>query len=431
MQKVQIENCKLKIASGPAPSVILHFALCTLQLTILPAALLAQTAGPAPVKVAEVVRRDVQSEKTFAGTIMPARRSTVGTAVDGRVEKFLVNEGDAVKQGQPIVQLLTSTADLEVAVAAATVDLRNHELSEMKNGTRPEEKAQAKARAAAAEAIAQYARRRLQRLEDLARKGTTTQDEFEQATSTAEETGKLFDAAKRASELAQAGPRPEQIAQASARLAIARQEFARLQDIQSKYTIRAPFDGYISSENTEVGAWINKGAPVVEVVELAEVEVAIMVLEDHVVHLREGMPAKVSVAALSPQSFTGPIAHIVPLADTRSRSFPVKVRLKNTETNGNPVLKAGMFAQVTLPVGQARGAIVVPRDAIVLGQAKPLVYAVDRDRVSARTGKVRAVTVTTGLDGQGFVEIHGELKPGDLVITEGNERRRPGEEVRF
>jgi multidrug efflux pump subunit AcrA (membrane-fusion protein) len=419
------------MAPGSASSCILHFSICVLFFASSSALVWGQAAAPAPVKVDKVVRRDVQSEKTFAGTIMPARRSIVGTAVDGRVEEFLVNEGDAVKQGQPLVKLQTKTADLEVAVAAATVDLRKHELAEMKNGTRPEEKAQAKARAAAAEAIAEYARRRLRRLEDLARGGTTTRDEFEQAMSAAQEAEKLFDAAKRASELAEAGPRPEQILQATARLAIAQQDLARLEDIQSKYTIRAPFDGYVSLENTEVGAWINKGAPVVEVVELAEVEVSIMVLEDDVVHLRKEMPAKVGVAALPGQSFTGPIIHIVPLADTRSRSFPVKVRLKNTETDGNPLLKAGMFAQVTLPVGRSRGAVMVPRDAIVLGQAKPTVYVVDRGSESDRTGKVRAVTVETGLDVQGFVEVRGELKPGELVVIEGNERRRPGEEVRF
>ena len=109
----------------------------------------------------------------------------------------------------------------------------------------------------------------MRRIEELARKGTSTPDEFEQAMSTANEADKLFEAAKRASELADAGPRPEQIAQATARLAIANQELARLKDIQRKYTIVSPFDGYIAAENTEVGDWINKGDPVVEVVERA------------------------------------------------------------------------------------------------------------------------------------------------------------------
>jgi len=421
----------MKNAKCSTSGIVIHFAFCILTSAFLISAASAQGVPPAPVKVAEVVKRDVQSEKTFPGTVMPARRSVIGTAVDGRVEEFLVNEGDAVKKDQPLVKLLTTTADLEVAVAAATVELREHELTEMKNGTRPEEKAQAKARAAAAEAIANYTKRRLRRLEELARKGTTTPDEFEQAISTAQEAEKLFDAAKRASDLAEAGPRAEQIAQATARLAIAKQELARLKDIQSKYTIRAPYDGYVVMENTEVGDWINKGDPVVEVVELGEVEVAIMVLEDHVVHLREQMPAKVTVGAIPNKSFTGPISHIVPSADMRSRSFPVKIKLKNEEPDGNPVLKAGMFAQVILPVGQTRGALVIPRDAIVLGQGKPMVHVVDRGDNADRTGKVRPVTVTTGLDIGRFVEVRGELKPGDLVVVEGNERRRPGEEVRF
>jgi RND family efflux transporter MFP subunit len=401
-----------------------------LQLLALASIVWAQAPPPAPVKVAPVVKRDMRAEKTFPGTVMPARRSVIGSAVDGRVGEFLVNEGDAVKKGQPLVKLETTTADLEVAVAAATVDLRVHELDEMKNGTRLEEKAQAKARAAAAAAIADYAKRRLRRIEELARKGTSTPDEFEQAMSTANEADKLFEAAKRASELADAGPRPEQIAQATARLAIANQELARLKDIQRKYTIVSPFDGYIAAENTEVGDWINKGDPVVEVVELAEVEISIMVLEDYVPQLRVEMPAKVEVNALPNKPFPGAvIAHIVPLADLRSRSFPVKVRLANPEHNGSPALKAGMFAQVTLPVGEAKGVLAVPRDSIVLSAAKPLVYVVDLSDSAKGVGTVRGVTVSTGLSANGFVEVRGALKPGDLVVVEGNERRRPGEEV--
>ena len=390
---------------------------------------LGQGQGPANVRVAAVVQRDVQTRKTFAGTVMPARRVVVGSAVDGRVDKFPVNEGDAVKAGQPLCQLLTKTIDIEVAASEANRDLRRHELEEMENGARPEEKRQVEARAAAAQAIMNYAKSRLVRIKELQRKGSSTPEELDNAMSAAEEAIKLFDAATATRELTLAGPRPEQIAQAKARLAVAEQELERQKDIQKKYTIVAPFDGFVSVEQTEMGAWLTRGDPVAEIVELAEVEVSVMVLEDFSANLRTGLAADVVIGALPREKFNGQIAHVVPQADLKSRSFPVKVRVKNKIEGGVPQLKSGMFAHVTLPVGETKSALLVPRDAIVLGLAKPLVYVVDRASPDAPSGKLRAVQVTPQMDAEEFVAVEGGVKPGELVVVEGNERLRPGQDA--
>ncbi|MCA9018017.1 MAG: hypothetical protein KDA77_22020, partial [Planctomycetaceae bacterium] len=82
------------------------FALCSGQL-------MAQR-GPAAVAVAEIVERETASGQTFVGTVLPIKRSVIGSAVGGRVSEFPVNEGDFVRAKQPLAQLLTNTINLEV-----------------------------------------------------------------------------------------------------------------------------------------------------------------------------------------------------------------------------------------------------------------------------------------------------------------------------
>ena len=78
---------------------------------------------------------------------------------------------------------------------------------------------------------------------------------------------------------------------------------------------------------------------------------------------------------------------IVPQADPRTRTFPVKVRVKNEVVNGNVRLKAGMFAQVTLASTRTAKRRMIPKDALVLGGQSSMVYAVVPDGPDAPAGR--------------------------------------------
>jgi len=122
-----------------------------------------------------------------------------------------------------------------------------------------------------------------------------------------------------------------------------------------------------------------------------------------------------------------PLSKIInPLADARARTFSVKVRLDNELSSGQPLLKAGMLARVTLPVGKPQPHVLVPKDAVVLGQS-PTVFVAQE---SGGKSVVRPVPVKMESAHGLWFAIEGELKAGDLVIVEGNERVRPGQEVR-
>jgi RND family efflux transporter MFP subunit len=389
-----------------------------------------QPKSPPPVRVAPIVRQNVEVTKTFVGTVTPLRKSVLGSAVDGRVTEVYVNEGDAVKAKQPIAQLLTKTIEAEVAIAEANWELRKQETAEMQNGTRKEELDAAVAREAAAKAIAEYALTKFRRIDGLAKRGQANEGEVEEAMSNANQLQKLFVAAKSARELAEAGPRPEQIAQAKAREAAAMHEVERLRDMQSKYTIRAPYDGFVTAESTEVGAWVSSGDPIVEVVELKEVDVMAMVPEADVEKLNLGQQASIRIDALPKATFNGVVALVVPQAEVRSRSMPVKIRVANEIINGQPLLKANMSARVTLAVGDPAPSLVVPKDAVVIGGPEPLIFIVE---TKGGASTVRPIPVTLGSAVGNVTAVtakSGELKAGQSVIVEGNERRRAGEEVR-
>jgi RND family efflux transporter MFP subunit len=232
--------------------------------------------------------------------------------------------------------------------------------------------------------------------------------------------------------MAIAGPRPEQKARAKAKVESLAENCARLQDQIDRHTIVAPFDGYVVKEHTEVGAWLKRGDAVAEVVELDKVDVEIMVLENHAPHLLPGVSARVELPALPKEAFVGAIFQITPQADIRSRSFPVRVRLENRLIKDQPLIKAGMFARVTLPLGQASKTLLVPKDAVVLGGKTPVVWTVATGKPAAAPPRgappvgegPRAVPVPVelGVAEGDWIEVRGPLQPGQTVVMHGNER---------
>lgn len=407
-------------------SISQSWILCALTVVATPA--WAQF-GPAKVTVADVHSPDdVSAFRAFVGTIEGKRHSMVGSAVGGRVIEFCVNEGDRVQKDDPLAKLLTGNLDIQIRAARAEHELRKHELLELKNGSREEEKRQAENRMKAAEAAMKFAKSRLSRTRELVGRNASTPNQLEDDASASDVAIETYLAAKATYDLVMAGARPEKILQAEARVDSAKEEIERLLDLLAKHTIRAPFDGYVVAEHTEVGQWIEAGKIVAEVIEVDPIEIRVPVQEAYVSNLKKGATARIEVEALPNQKFSGEVTAIVPKADEKSRSFPVRVELRNTiDDDGVPLLKPGMFARVWLPVNQKNQPLLVPKDALVLGGKQPIVYVVDETNKEKLI--VKAVPAQVGIATQAWIEVRGDLKVGQKVVVEGNERLRPESEV--
>jgi multidrug efflux pump subunit AcrA (membrane-fusion protein) len=410
--------------------------------------------GPAPVVAARVVQRDVAGGQTFVGTVTPAKRSAVGSAVDGRVVDYPINIGDRVVKGQPLCQLLTETISIQIAAAEAELRLRAEELRELQNGSRPEEIAQAEAKVEALQALRDFALARYKRFQQLAEQGQTiTLEQLEQSRSASIEAERMLNADQQMLTLLVKGPREEKIAQAQARKEAQAELVQQLKDQLKKHAMVSPFDGYVVTEQTEVGEWVTKGQVVAEVVYLDDVEIEAHVLDAQIDSVRVGQTVRVELPALKQPLFVGTVAYISPQGDVKSRTFPVRITVKNQIREDGPAIKAGMMARVTLPVGQSHDALLLPKDAVVFGGPSPVVYvvepapppsAVPGPSTKAAPGAkappnaappadpnapppevVRPVPVVLGIADGNLVEVTGDLKPGDRVVTLGNERLRP------
>ena len=139
-------------------------------------------------------------------------------------------------------------------------------------------------------------------------------------------------------------------------------------------------------------------------------------------------PALTEVPAAAPQEWIGKVHRIVPQADVRSRTLPVAVRITNRIEDGTPALKSGAFARVHLPTGQQQLVTLVPKDALVLGGDRPLVYVLEPAE-EGRPASVREVVVTLGVSKGNSIQVSGVVKAGDRVVVRGNERLKTGQPV--
>ncbi len=414
----------------------------------------------AAVVVTAVVEREVAAGHTYLGTITPRRRSTIGCAVAGRVEHFLVDQGDLVTWeaatpnaddakadgadaaepiGQAVVELRTKTIDITIAAAKAERTIRENEAAQLKTSL-PELIAQAKAKTLGTAAAAKYAESNQVRVEALFQRDRAVSDSDREQAQSVMIVAKQEHAAALATLRELETTQEARITQADARLLLQDEEIRRLEDLKSKYTIRAPFEGYVVAKFTEVGNWVKEGDPIIEIVEVNPVEIIVPVPVEHIeklqqdlaAHRRDQRPLNVGVQidALRKGLFAGEVINIIPQADLRSRAIPVMIRVANPREENGHRIQPGMLAKISLAVGGQQKSLLVPKDALVLGGASPVVFVVDGDAKSdAHTA--RAVPVELGAAFDALIEVRGPLKKDDRVVTVGNERLRPGQPVRI
>ncbi|RMF04462.1 MAG: efflux RND transporter periplasmic adaptor subunit, partial [Chloroflexi bacterium] len=185
--------------------------------------------------------------------------------------------------------------------------------------------------------------------------------------------------------------------------------------LQLKETIiTAPFDGVVSELNITKGDRVSPQMPVATFIS-HELEAEVSVPESQISQLETGQSSSLQVTAYPGQDFPAVLTSVSPVADPKSRTFSVKV----TPTEGQDLLRSGMFADVHVLAQENKNVTLAPIEAIIRSDP-PTVFVVNKDNtVSERT-------VTTGLFDQTSVEILQGLQPGDLVVVAGQSNLHDG-----
>jgi len=379
------------------------------------------------VAVTQVQELEFAGSQNSVGIINASKTARVGAAVDGRVADLLVEEGDAVTTGQPLVNLQTAILQFQLEGAKAELALRQAELDELNAGTTKEELDASMANLRASEAAKKFSDWNFSRVEKLFQGGqVVSETEFQQAQANQKRDEQLYQAALSSHRLNVRGPRKELIVQATARLNGQVAVIKSLEEQLKRHTIISPFNGFVTIKHSEQGQWVTKGEVVVQIIKLDEVDVVVNVTADHVSKLALGDQVRIDVPNVTQQLVFGDVFAIVPEADPQSRTFPVKIRVKNEVGKAGPVLKAGMLARVELPVGKPKKMLMAPKDAIVLNGNRRTMFVVDET-----TMQVSEVAVELGVSNGDLIEVTGGVEAGQSVVIRGNERLKSGQKVQI
>jgi len=179
-----------------------------------------------------------------------------------------------------------------------------------------------------------------------------------------------------------------------------------------------PFSGYIISQNSELGAYVNAGTVIAEIADIAELKVMLDVSESNAYELKQGQPVSVTTDIFPETTYRGSISNISPKAGA-SHTYPVEVKIANS---GKDKLKAGTYVNVRVDMGKNAKTLMIPRDAIVSSVKDPSVYLVKND-------VAKLVKIGVGRNYNSDIEVVSGLSSGDQVVTNGQINLLDGSKV--
>jgi len=187
------------------------------------------------------------------------------------------------------------------------------------------------------------------------------------------------------------------VAQARAQLTSAR--------VSSKDAIvTAPYDGVVAQRWVDVGDLASPGQPLVRLETQERFEVELVLPEAYLQAVWPQQRLRVLVPAMDNKVLTGTVTSVAPGADDRSRTVAVKLSLDR-----DPDLRSGLFARVSVPLGDSE-TIFVPASAVAQHGQISGIYLLNE----AQQARFRLVRIGRRIaDG---VEIISGVKPGDRYV---------------
>jgi cobalt-zinc-cadmium efflux system membrane fusion protein len=288
----------------------------------------------------------------------------VGTPAAARVTRLLVNAGDTVRTGQTLA-----------------------ELSSPELGRERAEYLSASARLTVAETA-------LERKRNLAAEKIAPLREVQEAESAAGEARAALRASRAA--IAAFGVEPPADDGDEA--------------IASLFVLRSPVAGAVIERTAVIGQMLDPAAPAFRIADLSTLWLTVHAFERDAVRIRQGVSARLAFPALPGQDFEGTVTVVGRHVERESRTVPVRIDVKNRQS----VLRPGMSATATLPVGETGEAILtVPVSSVQRVRNEWCVF-LPKD---ANHFEIRRIG--RGRDLGGEVEVLSGLSADETIVVDG------------
>ena len=320
---------------------------------------------------ADVVAADIHDLRVtlpLSGSLRALNQAAVKAKVSGEVRDVLVREGEPVRSGQVIVRIDPTEYQAKVT--------------------------QARGQMLAQRGQYENARQTYERNRDLVGRGFISKTAFDKFQSE-------LDVARANLDAAEGG------------LAVA-------QKALSDTVVKSPLDGMVAVRSVQPGEKVSPDTALLEVVDLRVLELEAPVPMGDVGRVAIGQPVQLDVEGAG--RFEGKLVRINPAVTQGTRSIMVYVRVDNPEHR----LRAGMFAQGGLVLGQRAGVVSVPITAVRTEGERAFVYVIENGVLAERPVQLGIRDDSTGL-----VEIAGGLASGAQVVRSNLGTLRVGSQVRL
>ena len=334
-----------------------------------------------------VVETCAPSYESFAdgvfgtGTLEAKNRVSISPRSTGQVVKLYADQGDEIKKDATLVELFSDDvaqqlkiAEAELAVARETVKRIGAEL-------------------ASAKATLDLATSSHDRAEALFRKDFKSKADYEKTLE--------------ARDVASAAYEQVAVRKHEAELTVVRQE-AQIEYWKTKLSetkLLAPFDGYVVRRNRELGAVVNPGVSIMDVVDRSEIWASVWVDEARFADIRPGQHAKVELRALKGRKIDGVVRRLARETDRETREHLVDIALESLPETWS----LGERLEAMIAVGAEEKRLAVPSALVRWKDGTPFLLVL-------RGGRICRQVVKLGIRTPAKTEILTGLEKDDLVV---------------
>jgi len=391
-----------------------------------------------------VAGRPVRKTLTLT-TTQPARmealqRTPIHSKLAAYVAEVLVDYGDRVKQGQPLIKLLAPEIEAEAVQKQALLEQTRAGLKQAEAGVKAAEAAvataaskvgQAEAGTARAQADIERWQSEFNRIQQLATSGAInrqlvdeTQQKYKAAEALMKESLAAIDASKAAhaqtqAERARAG---SDVEAAKARVRVAEAGVAQADAMRSYLTITAPFDGIVTERKVDPGHFVQPAGstsqPLLVVTRSDIIRVFVAIPEMEAAYIDIGDPVALEIQSVRGAAIGGKVTRTGFALDPANRSLDTIIDLEN---DGR--LRPGLYATAKITLDQRKDALTLPT-AAVLRQGK------DAFCFRLTNGKAAQTPIQLGLKVGDDFEVTNGLSDNDTVILNKAATLKDGQPVK-
>jgi len=365
--------------------------------------------APPPVQVTAVSQATIRKVVNGDGAIFPRDQANVMPKIAAPVQKFYVNRGDHVKQGQLLAVLENRDLIDAAEESKGTVEQAESNLRATEGATVPEAVVKAQIDVQTAREARDNAKKVFDSRQQLFKEGALAGrlvDESQTAYSQAQ--GQLRTAEEHLKAL-QSVSKEEQIKTAAAQVQSAKAHLASQQTQVAYSRVVSPISGIVADRPLNVGEMATPGTPVITIVDISRVVARIEIPQAEASTVKVGQTATLTQPD-SKEEVEGNVTVVSPAADPSTTTVQIWIQIDNPGER----LKPGTAMHAAIATEVYKAATVVPVAAILPGETGgTAVLTVSSDSVAHK----RAVTL--GVREGNQVQVLSGVNPGEEVVVVG------------